>query len=116
MTDNKPMVPARPQQQENDAARLKKLGLALGDSAPPPPVSEYAGAKAGGDFMARITEALNIGHKIATTMGKVGDYDREETDAFVSSLEAQVKEWATNLVVRKEKNLAELKRILGDIK
>ena len=105
-----------PQQQENEAARLKKLGLALTEPAPPPPVSEFVGAKAGGDFMARILEALNIGHKIAATLGRVGDYDREETDAFVTGLESQVREWASNLVERKEKNLAELKRILGDIR
>ena len=103
-------------QGDTEAARLKKLSLALRDTEKKTvPVSEFAGKAGGDNFQARMTEALNIGHRIAETMGKLGDYDREETEAFVRSLEAQVKDWAAQLLARKEKNLAELKRIVGEI-
>ena len=80
----------------------------------PPTVGPYE--TTGRDFMARIKTALDLASNIASTMGDLGDYDRDETAAFVRSMEAQVQDWAKNLIARKERNLAELKKVVGELK
>ena len=82
----------------------------------PPPVMRPADGQTGRDLMSRIGAALDLANHIASTMGDLGDYDRDETAAFVRSMEAQMQDWARNLITRKERNLAELKKIVGELK
>lgn len=92
-----------------------KLEVVLKEERPPALPSIGAPGSPGRDFMTRIDSALDLARSLAGSMQELGNYDCEETAAFVRSIEAQVKAWAVELIRRKRRNLADLEKIVGDL-
>lgn len=97
-----------------DAQRLEKLEVAITGAQPAATTGPSVGT-AGGDFLSGMTSILDWGRKIADALGDTGSYDREETEAFLRSLETQAQQWASELLKRKRRDLANLEKAVGKL-